>query len=84
MQLVYADWAESLQSYTLGAINFAIGVSKQDAHPPNLGEFISYCKAYNPTNNVIKLESKFTPEQLEVNKKRIADILTTLRGKIAK
>lgn len=80
MDVVYTDWAEDLQTYTLGAIQCGIVAAKREAHPPNLGEFTNHCKAYRPPeSNVLKLERKLTPEQIEANQKRIAEMVAMLK-----
>lgn len=72
MELVYSDWAESLQEYTLGAINNAIDLAKQQEHPPSLGSFASLCKAYKPPLIAIRLEKPKTNS--EEGLRRIAAI----------
>lgn len=58
MELVYIDWAEALQHYSLGAINYAIGEAKNEQHPPSQGMFIEFCKRYKPPLNDLRLEKK--------------------------
>jgi len=77
MQSVYQDWAESMQGLSLGAINHGIEISNGGEHPPSKGEFIRNCKDYKPAQ-LLKIESKLSPEQREANKKRIADIAASL------
>ncbi len=78
MQAVYQDWAESLENLTLASINHGIEVSGNAPHPPSKGEFIANCKTFRPDNQVLKLESKLTEEQKEINKARIAEMVKTL------
>lgn len=76
---VYTDWAESLGGYTLGAINCGIALAGDEKHPPNQHEFSEHCKKYTPPQtNAPKLQHNFTPEEIEINKKRIADIVAGL------
>lgn len=78
LQDVYQDWADEMQNLTLAAINHGIDVSKKNEHPPSQGEFIANCKTFRPDNQVLKLESKLTEEQKEINKARIAEMVKTL------
>jgi hypothetical protein len=77
LQDVYADWAERMQGLSLGSINYGIEISKGGEHPPSQGEFINNCKGYKPAE-LLKIESKLTPEQREANKQRIADMVKNL------
>lgn len=79
MQAVYADWAEELQSLSLGAINHGIAQSKALAHPPSQGEFKALCQSYKPAMPIM-IDCKLTPEQVEANRQRIAKIAETLAG----
>lgn len=82
MTSVYQDWADAVDDFTLGAINFGIEASKADPHPPNQGEFIAHCKRYNPNASVLRLDSKLSQEQIEKNRARIAEIARSLaKGK---
>jgi hypothetical protein len=74
MQDVYQDWAEAMQQLTLGSINYGIEESKKNVHPPSQGEFIAHCKRFNSQSNLLKIESKLSPEKMEDNRKRIAEI----------
>ena len=77
MDAVYSDWAESLGQLSLGAINYGIEQAKNNPHPPNIGEFLTCCKGYKPPE-LIKIESKLTPEQIARNKERFAQIAKDL------
>lgn len=77
MQDVYQDWADALRDCSLGAINYGIEQSKKDAHPPSQGEFVKHCQQYQPAQ-LLKLESKLSPEQIEKNRARIAEITKSL------
>lgn len=84
MQDVYKDWAEALSGCTIGAINCGIALAGNEPHPPNQHEFIAHCQKYIPVSVVPKLGNNFTPEQIEINKKRIADIVANFaKGKAA-
>jgi hypothetical protein len=78
---VYADWAESMQQLSLGAINFGIEAAKSGAHPPSQGEFVQHCKQFKPDTNVLRIESKITTEQQETNRARIAEIARKFAAK---
>jgi hypothetical protein len=78
MQDVYADWAEALADCSLAAINHGILISKTHPHPPAQGEFLAYCRQYNPVSNVLKIESKLSPEKIADNQRRIAEIAAML------
>lgn len=82
MSLVYDDWSESLANFSIGAIKFAIEKAKAMKHPPNQGEFKELCKEYIPSSPVLQLRRKFTPEELETNRKRLADIAEGLGMKM--
>jgi hypothetical protein len=75
---VYAEWARSMQKYSLGAINCGMELCSREQYPPNFGDFVSKCDLYKPENNIHMIEKKFTPEQLEANKKRISEIVAML------
>lgn len=77
MTEVYQDWAESMSNLTLGAINYGIQESKHEKHPPSQGEFIAQCRKFVPPS-VAKLDNKLSPEQIEKNKARIAEIIKQL------
>lgn len=77
MQAVYADWAERMQDLSLGSIDFGIKVCGDMPHPPSKGEFFNACRGYNPPQ-LLKIESKLSPEQREANKQRMADIAKSL------
>ncbi len=77
MTEVYQDWAESMSNLTLGAINHGINEAKHEKHPPSQGEFIAHCRKFVPPTQ-IKLDNKLTPEQIEKNKARIAEIIKQL------
>jgi hypothetical protein len=77
---IYADWAESLGKYSLGAINFAIVESKNTAHPPNLGEFMKHCQAYKPVD-IVLIEKKFIKDA-EMAKKHLDEIREMLTSKM--
>lgn len=77
MQMVYGEWADELSRCSLGQIRHGIELSKREKHPPNLGEFAELCRKYK-ASDVVKLEHKITPEQLEKNKRRIAEIAASL------
>lgn len=81
MQDVYADWAEALAGCSLAAINHGIGMAKNGQHPPSQGEFLAHCMTYKPNNHVLKLELKLSPKQVEINRKRIAEIAEMLSRK---
>lgn len=82
MNAVYDDWAEALADCSMGGINYAIEQSKSADHPPSQGEFLKHCRQYRPSD-VLKLESKLTPEQIEKNRRRIAEIAEGLAKKAA-
>lgn len=80
MQSVYADWAESMQEYSLGAINHGIEQAGDLQHPPSKGEFKILCQCYKPKLPPM-IDHKVSPEQLEKNRLRIAEIARTLAAK---
>ena len=77
MNAVYEDWADALTEFSLGAINHGIESAKNLQHPPSQGEFKELCRAYKPSMPAM-LEHKLTPEQIERNRARIADIAKNL------
>lgn len=82
---VYEDWADSLQGCSLGAIQHGIELAKLEpgSNPPTQGQFVAFCRKYEPVPNVHQLENRLTPEQLEKNKRRIAEIAAGLAAKKA-
>ena len=77
MQDVYLDWAESLQSVSIAAIDHGIREAKKEQFPPSQGEFVAHCRTYKPAE-LLKITSKLSTEQIEINRKRIADIAAML------
>ena len=80
MQAVYADWAKALGELSLGAIDHGVNAAGDCPHPPSRGEFKALCQAYKPAMPLM-IESKLSPEQIAVNKKRIADISAMLAAR---
>ena len=83
MRDVYADWAEALQGCSLGAIQFGIELAKLEPgnNPPTQGQFVAFCRKYEPVQNVHQIVHRLTPEQIEANKRRIAEIAANLANK---
>ena len=83
MQDVWEDWAEALQGCSLGAIKHGIDLAKLDTsnNPPTQGQFLALCKTYRPAVNKLQLVHRLTPEQIEENKRRIAEITNNLAKK---
>ena len=83
MQEVYADWADALQGQSLGSIQFGIDVAKTEVaeKPPTQGQFVAFCKRYKPEHNLPQIVHRLTPEQIQANKARIADIAAKLAKK---
>ncbi len=82
MQDVYADWADALQGFSVGAIQHGLDLAKLDnaSNPPTQGQFIALCKTYKPMSKPL-LVHKITEKQLAENKRRIADIVSNLAKK---
>lgn len=80
MQEVYADWSESMQEFSLGSINYAIETAKELQHPPSQGEFKTLCRGYKPALPTM-LGHKLSPEQIEKNRVRIAEMVKSLASK---
>ncbi len=80
MQEVYADWADALQGNSLGSIQFGIDVAGDDIspNPPTRGQFVAFCKRYKPVYDLPQIVHRLTPDQIEANKARIADIAAKL------
>lgn len=77
MKSVYQEWAEEMGSISIGAIQHGVKLAIRMQFPPNLSEFMDCCSDYNPPMihpNVYSIEHKLTPEQIEENKKRVAEI----------
>ena len=83
MQDVWKDWADALQGCSLGAIKHGIDLAKLDTgnNPPTQGQFLALCKTYKPAVNKLQLVHRLTPEQIEENKRRIAEITNNLAKK---
>jgi len=58
-------------------------VTDQFKFPPTLPEFKSLCRAYYVRPELPKLEHKLTPEDIERNKQRIAEIRASLGMRMA-
>lgn len=82
LDALHANWAENLGEFSVGAIGYAMKKTSRAVMPPNLGEFIASCREYSPASSVLQLRRKFTPEELEANRKRIADIAEGLGMKM--
>lgn len=78
LDTLHANWADNLGEFSVGAIGYAMKKTSRAAMPPNLGEFIAACREYNPESKVLQLRRKFTPEELEANRQRLADIAAKL------
>lgn len=78
LQEVYADWAQSMKDFTLAQINHGIEVSKEQEHPPSLGEFMNLCRQYRPPQ-MLKISYKISYEQMEKNKAKIHELAEALR-----
>ena len=76
-QEVYADWAESMQGFSLGAINYGIEEAKNLQYPPSQGEFKTLCRAYKPELPPL-LGYTLTEEQKEKNRLKIAELAISL------
>ena len=77
---VYDDWADALQSFTVGAIGYGIDISKTMKHPPNQGEFIHHCMEYSPPkiyNNmqIVKKESQMTKEEAKSKLTKLKEMI---------
>jgi len=85
MNDVYEDWADALQNCSIGAIQYGIYLAKseQSREPPTQGQFVAMCKKYVPEINHNQLDHKLTPEQMEANRKRIAEIAAEFARKNA-
>jgi hypothetical protein len=88
IQEVYADWAESLGHLSIGAINYGIGESKGNQHPPSQGEFIlncrGYCPPYVPPREDNMLTQKRNIEHLTPEQKlsKLAELKTMIARKM--
>ena len=83
MQDVWKNWADALQGCSLGAIKHGIDLAKLDTgnNPPTQGQFLALCKTYRPEVNKLQLVHRLTPEQIEENKRHIAEITNNLAKK---
>lgn len=80
MNAVLEDWAEALQGCSLGAIKHGIDLAKLDTgnNPPTQGQFLALCKTYRQAVNKLQIVHKLTPEQIEENKRKVAELSSRL------
>lgn len=79
MQAVYEDWADALQSCSLGAIDNAIDLAKQSEHPPNQGEFMELCRLYRPPVDESRLLSDKNKEHHPVSKEQALENIAKIK-----
>lgn len=79
MENVRATWAEELGGFRdqPERIAYALKSLADQPFPPTLPEFIAACRRA-PANQPLALPHKLTPEQIEENKRRLAEMMTTL------
>lgn len=80
---VKATWAEELAGFAAipDAIKAALDAQKASMFPPTLPEFLQLCRdaAHRfPAEKPMALEHKLTPEQIEINKQRIREMVNSL------
>lgn len=80
---LHNKWAEELAEFSVGAVGYAMKKTSRGTMPPNLGEFVAACREYNPTSQVLQLRRKFTPEEREANRRRLAETVATLGIKLS-
>ena len=78
---VYVDWAESMQDFSIGAIDCGLHLAKDLPHPPSQGEFKELCKQYIAPAK-IRLEYHLSEEQMERNKVNVQEMLKKLREQL--
>lgn len=79
--MIIEGWAEDLKAFGKNpeAIKYALDNLPRD-YPPNLIQFKDLCKAGVQTERPAILEHKVTPEEMEVNKARIREVLNGFTG----
>lgn len=76
-----ATWADELGGYADNpeAIAFALDVRNLPEKAPNLVQFLGICKTA-PRKQVLELEHKATPEELEEQRQRIEEMVRSSRA----
>ena len=77
IELVKQEWIDDLSKFTLPQVSHAFEALKDQTFPPSLPTFCAYCKAAPPPVTA-KLPEKFTPEQLQENRERVAGLFEVL------
>jgi len=72
-------WAEELGGFSEWPEAIAYALSHLPERCPNAIRFRDLCRHAPPKNNVAQLEHKLTEEQMAANKKRVADLLASLK-----
>ena len=72
-------WAEELGGFAEWPEAIAYALQHLPERCPNAIRFRDLCRHAPPKNNVAQLEHKLSPEQMAENKKRVADLLASLK-----
>lgn len=76
-------WAEKLEEFSLGAIGYAIDKSLEKDFPPNIGEFMFFCRDFKPpVDNILKITKKLSEEDKARNRERLKKISEMLAKKV--
>lgn len=79
---VKSEWAYGLGEFKLEDIATALEYTLNNSEfPPNLPKFKLIVKSMKREQPFMKLERKFTPEEVQANRARLAGILQTLQIK---
>ena len=72
-------WAEKLGGFTDHPETIKKALSVLPPEPPTLPQFHELLRHVHVPNNGHQLEHKLTPEQMAENKRRVADLLASLK-----
>lgn len=72
-------WAEELGGFSEWPEAITYALSHLPERCPNAIRFRDLCRHAPPKNNVAQLEHRLTEEQMAANKKRVADLLASLK-----
>jgi hypothetical protein len=76
---VKVEWSEGLAGYPYDEINAALTYClDHNTYPPTLPEFKRLCKEQRKAPVMRALPRKFTPEEMQANRNRMANIVAGL------
>ena len=79
---VKEEWSKELERFDVEQVTHGFEACKFSQYPPSLPTFIQHCKAA-PCRVPVRMERKFTDEEIKRNRDRLKSILDMLtKGKL--